>query len=261
MPPREESLEIPVNGQQIHGTLLSGGGPEAAPAVLFVHGWGGSQEQYLDRARRIAALGWVCLTFDLRGHARSDGLRDTVSRGDNLRDLEAAYDLLAGRPGVDASDVGVVGSSYGGYLGAILTSLRPVRRLALRAPAIYKDADWDKPKPQLHHDPDLVAYRRRTVRPEDNRALCACAAFRGDVLLVESEHDHVVPHPVIANYLAACIQVHSLTYRVIPRGKQPTGANRGRRPAASAGAGEYDSGDYLVTRRGDPLGWRAGRGR
>src|SRR5262249_25180893 len=48
-----------------------------------------------------------------------------------------------------------------------------------------------------------------------NRALCACEAFRGDVLLVESEHDHVVPHPVAANYLAACVQAHSLTYRVI----------------------------------------------
>ena len=37
----------------------------------------------------------------------------------------------------------------------------------------------------------------------------------GDVLVVESEHDHVVPHPVIANYVAACIQAHSLTHRVI----------------------------------------------
>src|SRR5262249_46923664 len=76
-------------------------------------------------------------------------------------------------------------------------------------------ADWDSPKRQLHQDPDLSAYRRRAVRPEDNRELCACEAFRGDVLLVESEHDHVVPHPVIANYLAACVQVRSLTYRVI----------------------------------------------
>ena len=92
---------------------------------------------------------------------------------------------------------------------------RPVRWLALRAPALYKDDDWDAPKRRLNQDPDLHAYRRRAIRPEDNRALCACEAFRGDVLLVESEHDHVVPHPVIGNYLAACVQVHSLTYRVI----------------------------------------------
>jgi pimeloyl-ACP methyl ester carboxylesterase len=216
MSPREETLDIPVDGQHIAGTLLT---PDSltstTPGALFLHGWGGSQEQYLARAREVAALGYVCLTFDFRGHAKTQPQHETVSRGDNLRDALAAYDVLAGRRGVDPAAIAVVGSSYGGYLGAILTSLRSVRWLGLRAPALYKDADWDLPKQQLHHDPDLHAYRRRVVRPEDNRALCTCAGFRGDVLLVESEHDHVVPHPVLANYLAACVQVHSLTYRVI----------------------------------------------
>ena len=63
--------------------------------IIFVHGWGGNQRQYLNRARAVAELGFVCLTFDLRGHARSDGQRETVSREDNLRDLLAAYDVLA----------------------------------------------------------------------------------------------------------------------------------------------------------------------
>jgi pimeloyl-ACP methyl ester carboxylesterase len=215
MSPHEETLEIAVDGQHIAGTLLDPGRGGPTPAVLFVHGWGGSQEQYVARAREIVGLGCVCLTFDLRGHAKTQPQHETVSRGDNLRDLLAAYDLLARHRGVDPSAIGVVGSSYGAYLGAILTSLRGVRWLALRAPALYKDADWELPKRQLHLDPDFSAYRRRAVRPEDNRALCACEAFRGDVLLVESEHDHVVPHPVIANYLAACVQVRSLTYRVI----------------------------------------------
>jgi uncharacterized protein len=212
----DEILDIPVDGQHIRGTLLAPGRPAGAvPGLLFVHGWGGNQEQYLARARAVAALGCVCLTFDFRGHARTQDQHETVSRADNLHDLLAAYDVLAGHPGVEASAIGVVGSSYGGYLGAILTSLRPVCWLGLRAPALYKDPDWELPKRQLHHDPDLGAYRRRAVRAEDNRALRACAAFRGDVLLIESEHDHVIPHPVLANYLAACVQVHSLTYRVI----------------------------------------------
>ena len=33
--------------------------------------------------------------------------------------------------------------------------------------------------------------------------------------MVESEHDDIVPHPVIANYRAAFEQARSLTYRVI----------------------------------------------
>ena len=196
---RDEPIEIAVDDQHIEGRLIAGA--IAGPAVLFVHGWGGNQQQYLNRARAVAELGFICLTFDLRGHARSDGQREIVSREDNLRDLLAAYEVLAGRPGADPTALGVVGSSYGAYLAAIMTSQRAVRWIALRAPALYNDAGWELPKRKLHEDPDFCAYRRRPVAPEENRALRACTAFRGNVLIVESEQDDVVPHPVIANYL------------------------------------------------------------
>jgi hypothetical protein len=35
------------------------------------------------------------------------------------------------------------------------------------------------------------------------------------VLIIESERDDIVPHPVIANYMAAFQKPHSMTYRVI----------------------------------------------
>src|SRR5258708_13400302 len=99
---RDETLDIPVDGQHIFATLLAPGQPVAAvPGVLFVHGWGGSQEQYLARAREVAALGCVCVTFDLRGHARTQPQHETVSRADNLRDVLAAYDVLPGHPAID----------------------------------------------------------------------------------------------------------------------------------------------------------------
>lgn len=209
---RDETIDIAVQGEHIAGTLLTPGAK--VPGVLFVHGWGGTQEHYIARAREIAALGCVCLTFDLRGHARTGHKQETVTREDNLQDVLAAYDLLARHPMVDASSIAVAGSSYGGYLAAILTSLRPVRWLSLRVPALYKDEDWSLPKEELKKY-GLAAYRRLTVSPDENRALGACAAFRGDVLIVESEHDDIVPHPVIANYVAAFEKAHSLTYRVI----------------------------------------------
>ena len=42
-----------------------------------------------------------------------------------------------------------------------------------------------------------------------------CARFKGDVLLVESEHDTVIPHQVAANYLNAFHQARSLTHHVL----------------------------------------------
>jgi uncharacterized protein len=212
MPTHDSAVYIAVDGQHIAGTLVAPATP--VPGVLFVHGWGGSQEQYLARAREIAALGCVCLAFDLRGHARTEPQHETVTREHSLRDVIAAYDVLAGQRAVDGSAIAVVGSSYGGYLAAILSSLRPVGWLALRAPALYRDEDWSLPKRRLNSD-QLAAYRRGPVDAANNRALRACAAFKGDVLIIASEHDDIVPHPVIANYLAAFERAHSLTYRVI----------------------------------------------
>lgn len=212
MSTRDNPIDIPVDGQHIEGTLV---GPDTMiPGVLLVHGWDGSQDQYIARAHEIATLGCICLTFDLRGHVRHHSQRDSVSREDNLRDVLAAYDVLVGHPAVDPNAIALVGSSYGGYLAAIVTSLRRVRWLALRVPALYPDEEWDTPKRKLNRE-KLVAYRHSSVQPETNRALAACAAFRGDVLLVESEHDTMVPHPVFANYMAASRQVQSLTYRMI----------------------------------------------
>lgn len=185
------------------------------PGVLFVHGWGGSQEHDLSRAREAAALGCVCLTFDLRGHSARAADKDTVTRAQNLQDLCAAYDWLACQPHVDGEAIALVGISYGGYLAAILSQMRPVRWLALRTPAIYLDHDWEAPKRRLHEDPELLRYRQRQVTLEENRALRACAAFAGDVLLVEAEHDQILPRQVIENYAAAFGSAKSMTRRLI----------------------------------------------
>lgn len=57
------------------------------------------------------ALGCICLTFDLRGHARTEALHDTVTREENLQDVVAAYDKRAGEPHVDPSAIGVAGAA------------------------------------------------------------------------------------------------------------------------------------------------------
>src|SRR3569833_2101490 len=126
---------LKVGADELDGTLLYP--TDILPGVLFVHGWGGSQDQDLARAKQAAGLGAVSLTFDLRGHEPGSPLFHTVTREQNLRDLVAAYDRLAQQRNVDKSSIAVVGISYGGYLDAILASLRRVRWLALRSPALY----------------------------------------------------------------------------------------------------------------------------
>lgn len=212
---QSEAIDIRVKDESISGTLLT---PSAkVPGILFVHGWGGSQQRDLARAKNITGLGCVCLTFDLRGHEKTFDQRQSVTREQNLEDLLAAYDRLASHPAVDTAAIAVIGSSYGGYLATLLTRLRAVRWLALRVPALYWDTDWSVPKFALDRE-GLARYRRSPLTSADNRALAACSEFCGDVLLVESEQDDYVPHATLMSYRSAFVSAHSLTHLTVDGG-------------------------------------------
>jgi len=74
--------------------------------------------------------------------SRHEGLRQQMTREDNLRDVLAAYDAPVGHPTVAPAAVAIVGSSYSGYLTALVSAMRPVRWLAL-----YRDGSGARPRP------------------------------------------------------------------------------------------------------------------
>ncbi|MGB3930251.1 MAG: alpha/beta fold hydrolase, partial [Sphingobium sp.] len=149
-------VSIKVADEHLDGTLLAPA--KLIPGVLFIHGWGGSQEQDMVRAEEIAQLGCICFTFDLRGHARLADERNVVTRADGLADVIAAYDFLVAQDQVDPSAIAVVGTSYGGYLASLLTAERSVNWLALRVPALYPDSHWEVPKALIDRD-EINRYR------------------------------------------------------------------------------------------------------
>ncbi|MBT2323755.1 prolyl oligopeptidase family serine peptidase [Variovorax paradoxus] len=196
--------------------------PLRKPALLLLPGWEESScdPHYSVLLAELRDMGWACRCVDLSDPSAPNRPRETATRDDHLQEALAACDALAGDPAVDLGALAVVGISYGGYLAALLSAMRPVQRLAMRAPALYRDEDWHTPKTQLDKE-DLSVYRLKRLRAQDNRALAACAAFQGDALVVESGHDTLIAHPVIENYLSALGRASSLTYRVVP------GANHG----------------------------------
>src|SRR5215213_5921760 len=102
---QEQAVVLGVGTRQIAGTVVT---PDfRVEGMLFVHGWAGNQEQYLVRARQVAALGCVCLTFDLHGHAATSAFQGTVTREENLGDVVAAYDYLCALPQVKGEAIGI----------------------------------------------------------------------------------------------------------------------------------------------------------
>lgn len=168
--------------------------PDAASgaAALFVHGLGSDRGTNVERAEAVAArLATTCLAVDLGGHGGSTGRLSALTPRQNLADVRTAFDALSAEPGVDPGRVAVCAASYGAYLAVLVTLQRRPARLLLRAPALYTDASLDRP------------LARRQPGGADAAALRVLAAYPGPVLVVESEHDEVVPAATVRAWRSA----------------------------------------------------------
>jgi predicted acyl esterase len=89
------------------------------PAIIMLHGLGGTRQELDPIAQRFAST-FEVLTFDARGHGQSGGLV-SVDGPREIADTKAVFDWLAARPEVDPQRIGAWGISLGG--GAVLRSL------------------------------------------------------------------------------------------------------------------------------------------
>jgi dienelactone hydrolase len=93
------------------------------PGVLVVHDWTGLQEYAKDRAKQIAALGYVAFAPDIYGKdiRPTDPKECAVCAGTYKKDLPllrrrvvAGLDQLKSRPQVDSKRLGAIGYCFGG---------------------------------------------------------------------------------------------------------------------------------------------------
>ena len=142
-------------------------------------------------------MGAACLTVDLRGHGKTGGDLELFSRKDFLDDVLAAYDFLTLQENVDKTRMGVVGSSFGGYLAALLTARRSLSWAVLRVPADYPDEGFMESKALA---PDDMGWRYQERAWNTTDALRSVHSFGGKLLIVESEKDEVIPRQTLLNY-------------------------------------------------------------
>ncbi|MBI4167452.1 MAG: alpha/beta fold hydrolase [Candidatus Aenigmarchaeota archaeon] len=186
------------------------------PAILFVHGWTSERKRSFQYAKALADLGYICLLFDMRGHGTSEGDIDISTIKDFSSDVVAAYDYLSTAESVDPENISVVGSSFGGYLITLLSAKRRVKNLVLRVPADYPNEIFDKPKKLFGSENiEVVNWRKKAKKPTETYALEALHNFKGNVLVIESEKDDLVPHQTIVNYLKAVKDQSKLTHTLM----------------------------------------------
>jgi len=129
VPPPWPARRVTVDGKMLHVRDTPGTGPGAEPAV-YVHGLGGSSQNFTDLAGLLADR-FDGQAIDLPGFGYSDpnprySIRATA-------DTLIAYLEFAGR-----GPVHLVGNSFGGSIAVRVAALRPdlVRTLSLISPAM-----------------------------------------------------------------------------------------------------------------------------
>jgi dipeptidyl aminopeptidase/acylaminoacyl peptidase len=193
-----------VGGLEIEAWLMKPYGYEPSkkyPAVLYIHGGPHSAygENWFDEFQNLAAAGMFVIFSNPRGSSGYGAPFTYSTRGrwfaEDYQDLMKAVDVVAKRPDVDSTRMGVTGGSYGGVMTAWVTT-KTNRFKAAQADRMisnwwswYGTSDaagltefeffgkpWDNPV--MYDTLSPIRYIRRVQTP---------------TLIVQSEEDHRTP--------------------------------------------------------------------
>ena len=164
----QKTITFWSDGSRLQGTIFTPKGialEEKLPGILLIHGWGGHRGNLnKNYAPHFAKLGFVVMTFDLRSWGESDGffvaettlppvnsvanvdvsgqhIRSIVNPFKMLDDARAALSWFVAEPNLQANNIGVWGTSFGGSLvvvtaandrrvKALVTQMAPVNNQA-----------------------------------------------------------------------------------------------------------------------------------
>jgi fermentation-respiration switch protein FrsA (DUF1100 family) len=113
-----EDIEFDAEGATLRGWFY---GPDdaggAVPCIVMAHGFSAIKEMHLDEyAEVFRHAGLACVVYDNRGFGASDAAagrsRQEIDPWEQIRDYQHAITYAQGRSEVDASRIGVWGSSY-----------------------------------------------------------------------------------------------------------------------------------------------------
>lgn len=191
----EKKVEFRVGEETLRGSLFIPKGKGPFPGVVFYHGRGSSRKRYLEISKRLAEKGIMAFCFDFRGCGVSDGAFENQTQRMGIDDARAGLSFLLSQ-NVDKNRIGVMGTSFGGFVAAILVGeFDSIKSLVLRAPAVYPNKLLD-----LHVK--LISDHNHIEKEEwlESIAYEGMSLFKGSLLVIQSEKDDVIDPWIVQNY-------------------------------------------------------------
>ncbi|GIW22024.1 MAG: alpha/beta hydrolase [Candidatus Sericytochromatia bacterium] len=113
---------IENNDIKLHSNLYIPNEKNKFPALLLIHGFLSSKEEYGDLPSKLSEKSYVVLTFDFRGHGKSNGDRGYYTSKSHLQDSSSALNFLLNHENVDNEKFAVIGHSLGSIAASRLVT-------------------------------------------------------------------------------------------------------------------------------------------
>lgn len=199
-----ERFEVPFKGRRLVADRTL---PAQAPQAIFLHGAGQSIRSRNDFFRKaLASDGIASVAFDQIGHGETEG----ELLGDSLESRTQQAQAVMASVGL-TEPLLVGGSSMGAYTAVKLTSLYPVKNLALVIPAMYDAAAYALP-----FGPKFSGAIRRPESWRDSDAWEILGKFTGNLFMIRAGQDQVIPDGVIELLLTSATQAATKEVFVVP---------------------------------------------
>ncbi|NOT10101.1 MAG: S9 family peptidase [Gemmatimonadales bacterium] len=193
-----------VGNMEIEGWLMKPYGYDASkkyPVVLYIHGGPHSAygENWFDEFQNLAGAGMFVLFTNPRGSSGYGAPFTFSTRGrwfaEDYQDLMRAVDIVAKRPDIDSTRMGVTGGSYGGVMTAWVTA-KTNRFKAAQADRMISDFTYWYGASEAQGLTEFEFYGK----PWENQAMYDSLSpirrvtrVKTPTLIVQSEEDHRTP--------------------------------------------------------------------
>ncbi len=202
---------LKFEGKKIFYTLDGPSSKGKLPAILFIHGSSPSRRS-IDIQVNDFKKDFICLTFFHLGCAKSEGNFSNYSLGDRYKQTKFILSFLKNLPNIDQQNITVIGISMGGHVASRLAGTEDFKNLILRVPASYSKS-YEYKRIMDKWLPWQEEQKRWPWRP--SCAFEGLLKFKGNVLVVESGEDEIVPQYMVREFFAQAKNAHKKDYKVM----------------------------------------------
>ncbi|WP_416148958.1 alpha/beta hydrolase family protein [Salipaludibacillus sp. HK11] len=149
--------------RKIYGVFYMPVDRKNCPAVIFSHGFNGTNVDFAMNSEYLAGNGVGAYCFDFCGgsvNSKSDLKTSEMSLFTEKEDLCAVIDMIKDRDDVDRDNIFLFGSSQGGLVTALVTEdyIDEIKGILLLFPAFCVTDNWTATFPKIDSIPDTYEF-------------------------------------------------------------------------------------------------------